>query len=55
MPIVLPYDIARCPTDGCPLAATCRRKEPGREGYQVYSMFPGGFDCHGYWPAGEKD
>ena len=46
--MTLPYDIARCPTEGCPLAGTCRRKEPGNGRYQVYSLFPGGAGCYGY-------
>lgn len=54
----LPYDIARCgitPTNkDCPLAGKClRRLDPGREKNQTFSAFPGGEDCHGYWPKGE--
>jgi len=53
----LPYDISRCPTENCPLADSCRRKEPGHPTYQTYTLFPGGTDCYGYWPKekGEDD
>ena len=42
----LPYDYARCGTP-CAIAARCRRTTPGRDGYQSFSNFPGGDDCHG--------
>lgn len=45
----LPFDIARCAEPvvlSCPLR--CARKQPGHPEYQVYSMFPGGDDCHGF-------
>jgi len=52
----LPYDISRCATDNCPLAPTCRRKEPGHPTYQTRTFFPGEDDCYGYWPREkEKD
>lgn len=53
--MTLPHDIARCATDDCPLAAKCRRKEPGHPTHQWYSTFPGGDDCHGYWPKEDDD
>ena len=42
----LPFDLARCMTP-CALAARCRRTTPGREGYQTFSAYPGGYGCHG--------
>jgi hypothetical protein len=46
--MTLPYDYTRCARSDCPL--DCRRKEPGRPGYQSFSDFPGGPDCHGHIP-----
>lgn len=51
----LPNDCSRCPQDisnQCPRASTCRRTTPprGETIYVSYTMWPGGEDCHGYWP-----
>ena len=46
----LPFDYSRCATEGCALAATCRRKEPGHPTYQAFSLFPGGNACRAYIP-----
>lgn len=49
--MTLPYDYSRCGNEACNLP--CRRKEPGRPDYQVFSLFPGGEDCHArILPAG---
>ena len=55
----LPYDIARCVvTPGnrnCPLANKClRRIDKGQPTWQIFSAFPGGEDCHGFWPIEEE-
>jgi len=49
----LPYDFARCITDNCPLAHRCRRKTPGRPGYQSLIAFKGGACCEGFIDGGE--
>ena len=49
----LPFDYARCMTP-CALATRCRRTTPGRDGYQTYSDFPGGDDCHGMIEGAEE-
>lgn len=46
--MTLPYDYARCTNETCPLAISCRRKEPGRTTNQAYAAFRGRSDCHGY-------
>jgi len=51
----LPYDMSRCVTTNCPLADRCRRKEPGHPTYQSFTAFPGGEDCHGFWPRDEEE
>jgi hypothetical protein len=51
--VTLPYDYSRCDDNvaaKCPFA--CARKQPGHPTRQVYSMFPGGDDCHGFIPEG---
>lgn len=53
----LPNDCARCASEhGCPLAATCRRTVAVPQGATLVIMsdFPGGTDCHGYWPEAEE-
>lgn len=34
----LPYDVARCFGTDAPLCRTCRRTEPGRGVWQVYTI-----------------
>lgn len=47
--MTLAHDMSRCEQSiaaRCPFA--CARKQPGHPTHQVYTMFPGGDDCHGY-------
>jgi len=53
--MTLPYDIARCATDDCPLADRCKRKTPGHPTYQAHDYFPGGIDCFGWIAIREKE
>jgi hypothetical protein len=51
--MTLPYDYSRCAVTtqnaACPLSEKCaRRQDKGREIYQVYTAFDGGFDCDGF-------
>ena len=50
--MILPYDYSRCANETCQLP--CRRKEPGRPEYQVFSIFPGGEDCHARIKPGDQ-
>jgi hypothetical protein len=45
----LPYDTSRCSQQSgpCPHRQTCLRRTPGHPTYQVYSIYPGGAECHG--------
>lgn len=52
--MTLPYDYARCITQGCEFAAMCARKDPGRPSYQPIAKYPGGVDCHGFIYRGEE-
>lgn len=56
----LSYDIARCGiTPGnsdCPLAHRClRRIDKGHPTRQLFSAFPGGEKCHGFWRIEEGE
>lgn len=44
----LPYDYARCYTQGCPLEETCMRKTPGHENYQTIFFPVASEDCKHY-------
>ena len=49
----IPCDCAACATpSGCPLRETCRRAagHPPDCHRIVATAYPGGPDCHGYWP-----
>lgn len=52
----LPNDCARCVTDGCPRASTCRRTVPAPpDAYRTtFSAYPGGEDCPDYWPEEQR-
>lgn len=36
--MTLPYDVARCFGTDVPLCRSCRRTEPGRDVWQVYTL-----------------
>lgn len=54
--MTLPHDMARCENDECPLRNKCLRYlDPGREGYQSFTDFPGGEDCDWFIPVADHE